>query len=247
MKRKKPFLFCLIVILCLLSSCSKAVSQPPAEPEQFHENGYKYEIENDAVKIISHQYDPDETAIVVPEQIGGKPVTVLGHDAFYQHKSTVSITLPQSLTTIEGAPFYRCYSLEEIVIPKNVCAIDYNPFFRSSSLKKITVASNNTYFADIDGVLFDQEKTVLISYPEGKLDESYTIPQTVKTLRIDSFGYHTKLKRLTILSNVTAFPEGDTPDSNMFIFPDDITLIVEPGSAAERYAIACELNYELIQ
>jgi hypothetical protein len=102
------------------------------------------------------------------------------------------------------------------------------------------VESDNACYSDLDGVLFDKEQTQLIAYPEGKTQESYTVPQTVKKLDIDAFGYQTKIKKLTILSNVTDFPE-----DNLFIYPDEITLIVESGSAAEQYAKDYNLNYEI--
>lgn len=263
MKMKRLLLLlCLAILFCFLCSCNSAkTSEPITEPEIItfydngtiyeiridgYENGYKYEIKEDGtVKIISHDYNEYEDTIIVPEQIAGRPVTGLWRDAFYQHKNTVSIILPSTLTTIERGPFYRCYSLKEIVIPKNVCKISSNPFFRSSSLTRIKVDPENKYYSDIDGVLFNKEKTELISYPEGRLDESYVIPKTVEKLNLDSFGYHTKLKRLTILSNVTEFPNGN-PGNSIFIYPDDITLLVESGSAAEQYAINCELNYEVL-
>ncbi len=235
MKIRTPICVLLIILACLLSACGSATELTTAFITE-----YDYEIENDTVKILSHQYNPQESQIIVPEEIDGKPVSILGADAFYQHKNTVAIILPQNLKSINGSPFYRCYSLQEISIPSNVQKIDANPFFRCSSLTKITVESDNAYYSDLDGVLFDKEQTQLIAYPEGKTQESYTVPQTVKKLDIDAFGYHTKIKKLTILSNVTDFPEG-----NMFIYPDDITLIVESGSAAEQYAKDYNLNYEI--
>ena len=202
-------------------------------------NEYDYEIVDDGVKIISHK-DYEEDSIIIPEEIEGKPVKALGRDAFYQHKNTVTITLPESLMTIDGSPFYRCYSMNEITIPSGVTEISSNPFFRCSALTEIRVALGNTCYSAMDGVLFNADKTELISYPEGKLSESYTIPKSVKKLNIDSFGYETKLKRLTIPSNVVEFPDG-----SMFVFPEKITLIVESGSAAEKYAIDNELKYEI--
>ena len=263
MKMKRLLLsLCLAILFCFLYSCNSAkTGEPIAEPEIItyydngtiyeiridgYENGYKYEIKEDGtVKIITHDYNEYEDTIIVPERIAGRPVTALGNDAFYQHKNTTAIILPSTLTTIEGGPFYRCYSLEEIIIPKNVSEIESNPFFRSSSLTRIKVDPENKYYTDIDGVLFNKGKTELISYPEGKSDESYVIPKTVRKLNLESFGYHTKLKRLTILSNVTEFPNG-SPGISMFVYPEDITLIVESGSAAEQYAINCELNYEIL-
>jgi len=91
-------------------------------------------------------------------------------------------------------------------------------------------------------VLFDKEVKTLISYPEGKEEETYTIPTTVTKLNIDSFGYHPKFKKLVILSNVVEFPT-----ENMFVYPNDITLVVEKDSQAEEYAQRNYLKYEYIR
>lgn len=179
---KKTFTLYLIVIVLLMASCKASMNQPGNVENN---NEYMYEIIDDTVEIINHYYDEDELYIIVPEKIEDKPVTILGADSFYQHKSTVSIELPNSLISIEGSPFYRCYSLKEITIPSRVKNISSNPFFRSSSLTNITVVPDNMYYSDLNGVLFNKEKTVLIAYPEGREEESYTVPTTVEKLNID--------------------------------------------------------------
>lgn len=234
MKIRLTILLCIMIFSVSVCGCStNQIKSSTAD--------YNYEIENNAIKILSHQYNPEETRIVIPEEINGKPVEVLESDSFYQHINTTSIIMPKNLKAIEGSPFYRCYSLKESFLPAGVKKIDSNPFFRCSSLARITVDSNNEYYSDENGVLFDKDKTQLIAYPEGKTSESYVVPNTVKKLNADSFGYHAQLKRLTILSNVIDFP-----DDNMFIFPNDITLIVEADSAAEQYAKDHNLKYEMI-
>ncbi len=219
----------LVIILSLLSGCQQQVT---------NENQFQYKAEDNKISIISH-IDTESTSVTIPETIDGKPVTVLLSEAFYQHTKMVSVVLPQSLIEIQGSPFYRCYSLEQINIPKNVKNIDSNPFFRCNSLKAITVNTENNSFSSVDGVLFDKEVKTLISYPEGMEDENYTVPSTVTKLTIDSFGYHPKFKKLIILSNVVEFPT-----ENMFVYPDEITLVVEQNSKAEEYAKANDLKYE---
>lgn len=205
------------------------------------EDNYQFDIVEDVVRLVYHK-DSDAQVIIVPETISGKPVKILGREAFYQHTKTTSIQLPENLTTIEGSSFYRCYSLQQICIPKNVREINANPFFRCSSLSFISVDTQNDYYSSVDGILFNHDQTVLIAYPEGNDNESYTIPSSVVQLDLDSFGYHTALKTLTIPSSVVSFPEG-----NMFVFPDDILLVVESGSVAETYAKKHNLRHEILK
>jgi hypothetical protein len=240
----------LFSVLYFLSSCKASIGQnlstdfsteTSSSALAQSENGFDYEVESDSVKII--KYQNNDLHVVIPEQIAGKAVKIIGESSFYQHRETVSIMLPKGLTTIENSAFYRCYSLAEITIPKSVNQIDSNPFFRCSSMIKISVDPENAYYSDINGVLFNKDKTELIAYPEGNTSEYYTIPDTVKKIATDAFGYRSAhLKRLTILSTVTLFP-----DYNIFIYPDDITLKVESGSAAERYAKEHELKFEIIK
>ena len=233
MKKVLLSLLCLTLILCFVTGCQNNNAQETENTK----DGYQYKIVGETIEIIS--YDKKESkSIVVPGTIVERPVKTLGKDAFYQCKNAETILLPQTLTTFEGSPFYRCYSLKQIFIPRSVENIDANPFFRCRALEKIVVDEKNDTFEDVDGVLFDEGKTVLIAYPEGNKREEYIIPSTVKKINIDSFGYRTNLKKLTIGSNVVEFPE-----ENMFIFPDDIVLCVEQGSAAEAYAKKHNLKY----
>ena len=242
-----------ILMLFFFCGCQSQAGQPSTEQISTNdystdtymsmqsENQFDYEIKNDAVKIIG--YYNNEPQVIVPEQIAGKTVEIIGDNAFYQSADTVSIVLPEGLKTIEGSAFYRCYSLEKIMIPKNVNQIGDNPFFRCSSLTAISVDFDNAFYSDINGVLLDKDKKTLIAYPEGNPSENYTIPDSVTTIAPDAFGYHcTHLKSLTIHSNVVVFP-----DYNIFIYPDDITLFVESGSAAEKYAKKHELKFEIIR
>ena len=239
------------LIVLVLAGCSKEIADPVgkdviAEQAQTEDSTlppvYEYETVDGGIRILSHYYDEEETQIELPEEIDGMKVVSLGPNAFYQHKSVASITLTNNVKSLEGSPFYRCYSLKELVIPASVEKIEGNPVFRCSSLEKIAVDPDNEVFSAVDGVLFNKERTRLIAYPEGKTAENYTIPETVTEIYGDAFGYHTRIKKLMIPANVTVFP-----DYNMFVYPEDIVLYIEAGSAAENYAKEYELQYEIIE
>lgn len=221
-------------------------SEDTEDDEAVYNDLFAYKAEGDVIKIMEQEsqiYKPEETEIVIPEEIDGLPVTIIGECAFYQYKNARSFLLPQTLKKIEGAAFYRCYSLQGIFIPKQVDFIESEAFFRCSSLSKIEVDAENKYYCSVDGVLFNKDKTVLHTYPEGKTDEKYSIPSSVTELGESAFGYRcTHLKEIVIGKNVTVFP-----DYNIFIYPDDIVLRVEPDSAAEEYAKNHKLNYKTDQ
>ncbi len=84
--------------------------------------------------------DCDKSAVTVkiPYKIGGLPVTCIGEAAFSGCDLT-SITIPNSVTSIEESTFYECKSLISIIIPYSVKSIEDKAFYRCESLESITI------------------------------------------------------------------------------------------------------------
>ena len=112
----------------------------------------------------------------------GIPATVLtvGYNAFYGCNQLTSVTIPNSLTTIESHAF--CF----------------NPLLASF----VTVTDQLNFIA-IDGVLFNKKETELIVCPSGK-SGSYTIPGTVSNIRESAFITCSKLTSVTIPASITS-------------------------------------------
>ena len=254
MKNKESFVTVLLIVLITLLIAagvfllvalrgdSDRSSSSSAEAEPIKKSGlYTYEVVNNSIRIT--EYFGEEKHVVVPETIEGKPVEIIAEYAFDQHGEMVSVTLPECLTVLEGGAFYHCYGLSEVTIPKNIRTIGANPFFRCSILTAITVDPENKFFMDEDGVLFNKSRTEIVVYPEGRKQEQYAIPDSVEEIRSRAFSHFCKdLRYLVISPNLVDFP-----DDHFLAFPDDITFIVEAGSAAEQYAKEYKLKYEIVQ
>ena len=141
------------------------------------------------------------TSIKIPES-----VKKIGGSAFYGCHSLTSIYIPNSIESIENNVFedctnieylnYNCdlinpqdcgWKLKTVDIGNSVTKIEEGAFCHCRSLTSINVDSNNPYFASIDGVLFNKGKTILIKYPEGKEQNSYTIPVSVTEIGEGAF------------------------------------------------------------
>ena len=105
-------------------------------------------------------------------------VTAIGNSALRSHINLKSVTIPTSVKNIGVFTFSECYNLTEII-----------------------VEDGNTEYTSEDGVLFNKNKTSLISYPTGK-EGDYTIPDGVTTIVDGAFNCCRYLTALTIPNSV---------------------------------------------
>ena len=139
-----------------------------------------YEIEDGKVTITGCDTSLSGD-IVLPSKIEGKPVTSIGWRAFWYCSSLTSITIPNSVTSIDDWAFNGC-----------------------EKLTQINVDTANTVYSSENGVLFNKEKTELIRYPEGKADTSYSIPSSVTNIGDRAFEDCSSLTSVTIPNSVTS-------------------------------------------
>ena len=137
-----------------------------------------------------------------------------------------SVQLPDGLTSIGEYAFYYCISLESITIPAGVTNIGECAFLVCNALESINVAAENEHFSDIDGVLFNKSKTILLQYPEGKTEESYTVPDGVTEIGEGAF-YRSGVKNIHLPEGVTVIGASAFHDSGLSTIdlPSTLTFI----------------------
>ncbi len=123
---------------------------------------YQYTLDDDNIATIV-KYVGSDTVVTLPGNLDGYVLKGLAEQAF-------------NTTTIE-----------EITIPSNITEIADGAFYYNKSLKVINVDADNTSFEAVDGVLFDEAKTVLIAYPAASERETYTVPNGV--VRIGKYSF----------------------------------------------------------
>ena len=75
--------------------------------------------------------------IVIPETLGGVPVTQIGNYAFWNCSSLESVVIPEGVTEIGRYAFWNCSSLESVVIPEGVTEIGEEAFWNCSALTEV--------------------------------------------------------------------------------------------------------------
>ncbi len=104
--------------------------------------------------------------------------------------------IPETITHIGGEAFRGAFHLERLTIPKQVELIGdpghwptpnrtTRTFLEMTSLEAIDVALDNEHYFSEDGVLFYEE--FLVKYPMNRPDETYTVPEGIKTISYEAF------------------------------------------------------------
>lgn len=111
---------------------------------------FKFTPDNTAVIVTNYKYNGAAADVTIPSRYQGKPVTTIGHAAFF-NSAVTSVTIPDSVTSISDEAFINCPKLTNISIPNSVTYIGFSAFSSCTSLKSITLPSSLSF---ISGALF---------------------------------------------------------------------------------------------
>ena len=98
--------------------------------------------------------------------------------AFNNLEALENLTLPSSLETFTDS----IYNTKIASLHFGKSLKEYKFRNLNSSLKEISVDAENPNFSSENGILFNKDKTTLLTYPSGKEGDSYVLPSTVTTV-----------------------------------------------------------------
>ncbi len=168
--------------------------------------------------------------LAIPATLDGMPVTGIGARAFQDQTTVTNVTIPDSVTSIGQEAFLGCRNLTTIGIPYSVTSIGPLPFLFCFALTTITVDAANAFYSSLDGVLFNESRTLLVQCPPAKSGpyaipggvthvgdyaffscgalSSITIPDTVTSIGNQCFCYCRGIQSLIIPDSVTSIEGG---------------------------------------
>lgn len=129
-------------------------------------------------------------------------VTSIGDFAFMGCTSLQNIKIPDGVTHIGANAFDHCIKLASIAISNSVINIAVNAFSSCTSLTNIVVDNGNPYYCSIEGNLFSKDRKTLVYYAIGKIQTSFTVPNSVTCIGNSAFSGGVKLMSVAIPNSV---------------------------------------------
>ena len=103
-------------------------------------NDFQFIKSNDIHYLVN--YIGEDTEITLPENYNGNNY-IISNYAFYDCSSLTSITIPESVTSIDDCAFSGCSGLTSITIPESVTSIGNFAFAGCISLKDLRIEDSN--------------------------------------------------------------------------------------------------------
>ena len=153
--------------------------------------GYNYNVRSDGTVGIGG-YSGKDTALDIPSEIDGYPVTHIYDQAFQSNTSLTSVTIPDSVTNIGQATFSGCTNLISVAIGKGVTSIGISAFSSCSSLTDVTIPNSVTSIGE--GAFLNCKSITTINIPScvlkiGRLCFSGCSSLTDITVESDNENY----------------------------------------------------------
>lgn len=162
-------------------------------------------------------------------------VRVIGSDAFVDCPNLTAVTLPAGLEEIENGAFSGCKYIKTVIIPEG-CEVIGNGAFADcdalasvslpstlvelgtsvfagcDSLKTVGINKGNPDFVCVDGVLYDDEMSVIYQVLAGRESDTYLMPNSVEEIKKYAFWGCKNLEEVGLSSYITEI--GDYAFSN---------------------------------
>lgn len=200
-------------MMILAAGClCPAAAEETAQDESL--NGSYQVLEDGTAELI--YCISDRKDITVPAEAEGRPVTAIAEDALCMCENLERVTIPDSVTVIEGNPFTICSRLKEIIVSPDHPTLEVR-----------------------DGVLFSKADARLIVCPAGVHPENYAVPEGTKTIGANAFRNIDRLTTVTV-------PEGvEEIGDRAFWYCENLKEITLPGSLRKIGESAFAGDYNL--
>jgi TPR repeat protein len=167
-------------------------------------------------RAFNNYRDNNILSITIPDTI-----TTIGEYAFSSCKKLISITIPKSVTSIEKGAFSGCVALERIIVE------DGNPIYDSrDNCNAIIETRSNTLIVGCKKTVIPHDVITIGDSAFVDCDglTNITLPRSVISIGKGAFSSCKKLAEITIFEGVTSIGQG------AFRYCENLASIVMPNS-----------------
>ncbi|MBQ2825268.1 MAG: leucine-rich repeat protein [Clostridia bacterium] len=229
MKITKKLLAVLLSALVLLGAMPVAV----VSAEEFTaDNGLKYTVDNEAVTITG--YDGEAAVVVIPAEISGVAVKIIGGEAFKNNKALAGISIPEGIETIEGRAFENCTALTAVDVPDTVTEIKYDAFAGCTALESVELSKSLAFLGEgafagtaVKEIFIPKS---LVDADDGVFNTSYEADGVEYSVVNGPFAACQSLKTVTFEKGTTVVADflfAGCPGIEEITLPDTVTEIKE--------------------
>ncbi len=116
---------------------------------------------------------------------------------YINNELITDLVIPDTVTEIKNNAFYNWKNLSSIHIGEKLETISNTAFIGCEKLVNISVSENNSFFTSINGVLYNNECTILRLYPAG-IANVFELPVGVETIYSNAFYNCENLTKISI-------------------------------------------------
>jgi len=159
--------------------------------------------------LIQYPCDKGDKVFEIPDT-----VQTVGFGAFFYAHNLKSVTIPNSVRTLENYSFEQCSQLESVAIPDSVVVIGQGAFAGCTSLSSLSIGNSVAAI-------------MLYAFGQCKSLTSVVIPHSVKYLGEGAFGYCEDLTTVAYLGE--SDPDG-SGRSCVFCGCTELSLVCVPAN-----------------
>lgn len=156
---------------------------------------FTYKIDSVKGYVTITGYNGNFGDVLIPNEIKGYTVTVIGGSAFKNNNIVQNIVLPNSIQKIETEAFYGCKNLKNIVLANGLQDIQSNAFAWCESLDNIVMP--NTVI-NVGKEAFIGCKTL----------ENLSLSNKLSVIKENTFKENKNLKKVVLPSSITIIEDG---------------------------------------
>lgn len=175
------------------------------EPVVVASEGLEFTSLGDGTCYVSGAGDCRDSFIILPEYSPyGERIVGIGSYAFRNCKFLKCVELNENIRFVGAYAFYGT-GLVNVNIPSELEQIGDYAFCNCPLLENISVDSANSLYADIDGVLYSKDFSLLICYPQGKSESAVSLSSLVEEIETMAFYNCDSLKIINYEGSLSSF------------------------------------------